>query len=127
MKQSNAAWAKVVALVKSECANYDTATGDCLYLDYPCPQLRSPLTCRERGKLVCRYFDQNVLPLDRLLQASIHGGVELKKCKICGRTMEATGNRAKYCPECREQQRKKSEAARLRRARAEQKGYTVRI
>ena len=122
MKQSNNTWAKVVALVKTQCANYDTATGDCWALDCPCPQIASPLTFRVHGKLVCRYLAENVLPLDKLLQATIEGGVELKRCTICGKPMEAAGNRAKYCPECRKKERRKQQAKFEREKYARQRG-----
>lgn len=124
MKHNNTAWQRTIALIKTECTNYDAATGDCLPRDCPCVQLNSRYTFQE-GRLLCKYFLDRVLPLDKALHAQLTGGDALKSCAVCGKQFIPTGNRAMYCEDCREQQRKKSKAATMRSQRAKQKGYCV--
>jgi len=98
-----------VTLIKDECPNY--AYGQCLPLDTPCPQCI-------RFSLICKWFRAAVLPQDKPLHAAIMGGDGVKECAVCHRLFRAVSNRAKYCSECSTRERKKHEAARLRKRRA---------
>ena len=103
----------VNALIRRLCANYDRAgCGDCLLLDIPCPQLQT-------HSLTCRYFRDAVLPADKLLHAQIMGQGGLKTCASCGKPFRAIANRAKYCDGCRQSERRKHEAERKRKKRAD--------
>ena len=98
-----------VALIREECCNY--MQGLCIALETPCPQCHS-------DSLIYKWFAEAVLPLDKALHAAIMGGDGVKKCAVCSRPFRAISNRALYCSECALQQRKKHEAARLRKRRA---------
>lgn len=96
-------------LIKNECANY--IGGMCIPLDTPCPQCHS-------YSLLCKYFAECVLPLDKVLHAEVMGHDGIKRCAVCNRPFRATSNRAKYCSECAARERKKAKAARMREYRA---------
>ena len=57
-----------------------------------------------------------VLPLDAALCAEItKGRDEIKRCAVCGAAFTPNSNRAKYCPDCAVQVRRKKEAERQRK------------
>ena len=94
-----------------ECCNY--CNGNCLLLDdgeeCVCVQSIS-------YSLLCRWFKVAVLPLDAALCAEItKGRDEIKRCAVCGAAFTPNSNRAKYCPDCAVQVRRKKEAERQRK------------
>ena len=89
-----------------ECCNFDN--GRCLILDSVCAQSIS-------YTLLCNWFREAVLPLDKELQVALLFKNNLKNCVICGKSFLPNSNRAKYCPDCSVLERKCKEAARQRR------------
>ena len=94
-----------------ECCNY--CNGNCLLLDdgeeCVCVQSIS-------YSLLCRWFKVAVLPLDAALCAEItKSRDEIKRCAVCGAAFTPNSNRAKYCPDCAVQVRRKKEAERQRK------------
>ena len=93
--------------------NYDR--GNCLLLDdgeeCVCPQSIS-------YSLICRWFRAAVLPLDESLCAALLYREDMKKCVLCGGRYIPKSNRAKYCPDCAEQDRRRKTRERVRRHRA---------
>ena len=66
--------------------------------------------------LLCRWFKVAVLPLDAALCAEItKGRDDIKRCTVCGAAFTPNSNRAKYCPDCAVQVRRKKEAERQRK------------
>ena len=106
MKESQLRQAK--KLIQRLCANYDG--GECLVLDCDCPQCHS-------YSLLCRYFREAVLPVDKELHAEIYGSDKRKKCESCGKMFVPTGNRAKYCGYCAKVEERKRTRERVRRHR----------
>lgn len=102
----------VQRLVHSCCNNLD---GNCLLLDdgeeCVCPQSIS-------RTLICRWFRLAVLPLDVELCAALLHREDRKKCVVCGGWYVPKSNRAKYCPDCAEQERRRKTRERVRRHRA---------
>ena len=92
------------------CCNYDC--GNCLLLDDGeeciCPQSIT-------YSLICKWFRVAVLPLDAGLCAALLHRADTKKCVLCGGSYLPKSNRAKYCPECSVEVRRKKEAERQRR------------
>ena len=74
-----------------ECCNLDN--GRCLILDNVCAQSIS-------YTLLCNWFREAVLPLDKELQVALLSKHNLKNCVICGKSFMPNPNRAKYCPLC---------------------------
>lgn len=97
------------ALAKTNCpCNY---SGKCVLFDEcDCIVQNSPYSLAE-GKILCLYFRDNVLPANPHL-ASLYGEETGKyiKCKICGKVVPVSGNRAKYCPKCKGDQQRKQKA-----------------
>lgn len=89
-----------------ECFNLDNDC--CLILDIVCAQSIS-------YTLLCNWFREAVLPLDKELQAALLFKHNLKSCVICGKSFIPNSNRAKYCPICSVMERRRREAARQRR------------
>jgi hypothetical protein len=105
------------ALAKNLCpCNY---SGECVLLDEcACIVQSSPYSLAE-GKILCRYFEQNVLPADPHLQ-SLFGEFDGRyiKCKNCGKSFIPSGNNQKFCHQCKDDQQRKRNAAHQRRYRA---------
>ena len=97
------------ALIRAACCNYDS--GNCICLDDVCAQMIS-------GSLCCRWFRWAVLPQDALLESSLTGSAEAKRCAVCGKIFAPNSNRAKYCPDCARavHRRQKTESERRRRS-----------
>ena len=95
------------------CCNYDS--GCCLLLDNGetcvCPQSIT-------YSLVCRWFRAAVLPLDARLCADLLRRADMKQCALCGTAFVRRSNRAKYCPDCAEKERRRKTRNRVRRHRA---------
>ena len=93
-----------------ECCNYDG--GNCIALDdgeeCVCVQSIS-------YSLLCRWFRAAVLPLDRELETALFHRLDAKRCAVCGTLFTPGSNRAKYCPECAVQVRRRKEAERQRK------------
>lgn len=95
-----------------ECCNYDN--GQCIVLDEGdgcvCVQSIS-------YSLLCRWFREAVLPLDKELETELLYRTESKKCAVCGSLFLPGSNRAKYCPECAVRMKRKHAAERKRKQR----------
>ena len=65
--------------------------------------------------LLCNWFKEAVLPLDKELSATLLHKHKAKQCIICGKSFIAGSNRAKYCFDCSVMERKRKEAARQRK------------
>ena len=92
------------------CCNYDD--GDCLVLECVCVQSIS-------YSLLCRWFRAAVLPQDTNLCAALLYRDQMKPCVICGGSFVPKSNRAKYCLDCANQERRRKTRDRVRRHRAE--------
>lgn len=99
---------QAVTLIKQECCNY--YSGYCCLMDMGCPQVHSE-------SLMCKWFRDAVLPLDKVLYAQIMGEEGLKDCEVCGRPFRAISNRAKYCNECKAKIQRKQARARKQKER----------
>ena len=104
---------RVNRLVKKECCNFDS--GNCILLDdgepCHCPQL---ISC----SLLCRWFSDAVLPLDKELFAELYALEEKRRCTVCGTPFASKSNNAKYCPDCRKKITRKQAAERMRKKRS---------
>ena len=87
---------KANALIKKTCCN--CMGGNCILLDdgdeCVCPQLIS-------YSLLCRWFQNAVLPADKLLYAELYQAEDRRRCAECGAAFASTSNSVKYCPDCR--------------------------
>ena len=90
----------------NECCNYEN--GRCLILETICAQSIS-------RTLLCNWFNEAVLPVDKELLAELLHKQKAKQCTICGKSFIAGSNRAKYCLDCSVMERKRKEATRQRR------------
>jgi hypothetical protein len=97
------------ALAKDLCpCNY---SGKCVLFDEcDCIIQSSPFSLAE-GKIICLYFRDNVLPANPHL-ASLFGESAGRyiKCVSCGKSFIPSGNRQKYCPICKDRERRKQQA-----------------
>ena len=104
---------RAVRRLVHECCNYQD--GNCLLLDNGgecvCPQSIS-------YSLICRWFRAAVLPLDGELCAALLPQRDMKICAECRGLFRPGSNRAKYCPDCAEQERRRKTRERVRRHRA---------
>ncbi len=104
---------RATALIRRECCNCDG--GNCLALDdgdtSACPQMITFSVC-------CKWFRWAVLPQDKALEAEIFRSVSVKRCAECGAAFVPRSNRAKYCPNCARQEKRKKTRDRVRRHRA---------
>lgn len=103
---------QVRKLIRSRCCNYDNYdNGSCLLFDWSfcniCPQWIS-------YSLNCKWFRNAVLPNDPALEASILHTQPRKRCVICGKPVLSKSHRAKYCPACSVQERRRRDAERKR-------------
>ena len=78
-------------LIRRLCAN--CIEGECVALDCECPQMIS-------YTLLCKYFKNAVLPVDKELEAEIMGSTIELRCSDCGVPIEKTGNKRKFCQRC---------------------------
>ena len=65
--------------------------------------------------LLCRWFREAVLPQDKELETALFHRLNAKKCAVCVVLFTPGSNRAKYCPECAVQVRRRKEAERQRK------------
>ena len=106
---------EAVRIINDRCCNCDD--GNCLLLDdgdeVVCPQMLSCSVC-------CTYFRHVLLkePEAKKLEAEIFYKDNVRRCARCGKPFASTGNRAKYCADCKAivQRKQKAEYARRRRA-----------
>ena len=94
--------AAIRKLVTDMCANYDKEYG-CLPLDCDCYMLGKCWT-----GAYCKYFQNAVLPLDPVLEATLTGRAapETDKCAVCAKAFRTTNNRAQYCKTCAKTRRR---------------------
>ena len=82
---------KANALIKKTCCN--CMGGNCILLDdgdeCVCPQLIS-------YSLLCRWFQNAVLPADKLLYAELYQAEDRRRCAECGAAFASTSNSVKY-------------------------------
>ena len=108
--------AAIRKLVVSQCANYDHEYG-CLPLDYGrCYMLDKWWTGSN-----CKYFQNAVLPLNPVLEATLLGGgdTELRACAFCGEQFRPKGKQA-YCSDaCADKARRKRNREHMRKKRVE--------
>lgn len=106
--------AKVMALVKKRCANYDAENHECLMMNgYGCALETSLHLC-------CNYFRDCVLPLDKQLYdelTALETGGDTKRCAVCRKQFIPGSNRAKYCPICAKKDERLKHAKRQRKYR----------
>lgn len=104
---------KANALIKKTCCN--CMGGNCILLDdgdeCVCPQLIS-------YSLLCRWFQNAVLPADKRLYAELYQAEDRRRCAECGAAFASTSNSVKYCPDCRKQITRRQAAERMRKRRA---------
>ena len=70
-------------------------------------------------KLCCNYDHGNCLALDDgepcvRVQGISYSERPGKRCAVCGKPVYSSSNRAKYCPACAKQERRKQDAKRKR-------------
>ena len=96
-------------LIRKLCCNYDH--GNCLALDDG-----EPCVCVQgiSYSLLCNWFRNAVLPADHELLADVMRERPGKRCAVCGKPVYSSSNRAKYCPVCAKQERRKQDAKRKR-------------
>ena len=96
-------------LIRKLCCNYDH--GNCLALDDG-----EPCVCVQgiSYSLLCNWFRNAVLPADNELLADVMRERPGKRCAVCGKPVYSSSNRAKYCPVCAKQERRKQDAKRKR-------------
>ena len=93
-------------LIRKLCCNYDH--GNCLALDDG-----EPCVCVQgiSYSLLCNWFRNAVLPADQELLADVMRERPGKRCAVCGKPVYSSSNRAKYCPVCAKQERRKQAAS----------------
>jgi len=102
-------------LVISSCANYDSEYG-CLPLDCPCYMFGKWWT-----GAYCKYFQNAVLPLDPVLEATLTGREtpEQDICVACGGTFIPNGKQAYCSPACAATARRKRQRKYMRKKRTD--------
>lgn len=107
--------AAIRKLVTGMCANYDNEYG-CLPLDCECYMLGKWWT-----GAYCKYFQNAVLPLDPVLEATLTGreAPELDTCAVCGKAFVLQGKQAYCSPTCASSARRKRQRGYMRKARAD--------
>ena len=108
---------KIRSLIQTECCNYDSWYGECL-----CPDGHDGTTCiqLEADRLVCRWMEHAVLPLDPELHGAIFKDPSRRHCARCGGWFLPGSGRALYCPTCASQVRKEHKKVSARKRRAKQ-------
>ena len=96
---------KVIILIQEECCNH--IAGDCVPCDVKCAQIASMRQGSDNPDLVCRWFRDAVLPLDKDLLGVLLAPHNMKKCEWCGNIFSPSNNRAKYCEPCAIKDRQK--------------------
>ena len=106
--------AQAKRLVRAECANYDPEHNECFALDEGggCACVQSA-SC----SLLCKWFQNCVLPLDEKLLLELMAPARTRKCLICGRQFIPKSNRAVFCSECAKAQIRSKARERMRRRR----------
>lgn len=105
-------------LVIGLCANY--CGGICLPLDCPCYMMDKRMT-----GAYCRYFQDAILPLDSMLEASLMGyaGTVLEKmCPVCGAAYIPVTSQVYCSAACRAVGQREADRRRQQRHRRNGKG-----
>ena len=107
--------AAIRKLVTGMCANYDSEYG-CLPLDCECYMLNKWWT-----GAYCKYFQNAVLPLDPVLEATLTGreAPALDACNLCGKPFMPEGKQAYCSPACAGAARRKRQREYMRKNRAD--------
>ena len=107
--------AAIRKLVTGMCANYDSEYG-CLPLDCECYMLNKWWT-----GAYCKYFQNAVLPLDPVLEATLTGRAApaLDTCAACGKPFVPEGRQAYCSPACASTARRKRQREYMRKNRAD--------
>lgn len=101
--------AKVMAMVRRACANYNAEYKECMLTDgYGCILETSLHPC-------CNYFRDWVWGGDPSVP---YDTTESKTCAQCGKSFQPGSNRAKYCPECAKKAEKEGWRKRQRKHRS---------
>ena len=95
-------------LIRRLCAN--CVDGECIVLDCECPQIIS-------YTLLCKYFKNSVLPVDKELEAEILKTSEVSVCKDCGVPIEKSCNKKQFCDACGKRRHRKVKAEYIRKKR----------
>lgn len=97
--------------IQNLCANWDK--GKCLLLGRICPQIMS-------YTLLCKYFREAVLPdwECRQLYASLFKDYNVRRCAVCGKSLQGKSSRTKYCPKCALLVHRQQKAKSIRKKRA---------
>ena len=105
--------AAIRKLVTGMCANYDSEYG-CLPLDCECYMLNKWWT-----GAYCKYFQNAVLPLDAVLEATLIGRAvpALDTCAACGNPFVPEGTRAYCSPACQSEGNRRRSRERMRKKR----------
>lgn len=89
---------KAFSMIRKECCNYES--GNCKMLaddeNSRCRQLKTE-------SVVCSWFREAILPMDKVLETSIcnsEGSENTKKCVECGKEFIPRNNKQKYCIKC---------------------------
>lgn len=104
----------ICKLVTKMCANYDDYYRVCLPLDCPCYMLNKWWT-----GAYCKYFQNAVLPLDPVLEASLLSSstANTKTCPVCGAAYIPVTSQA-YCSDaCRTTGQREADRQRKRNKR----------
>ena len=99
-------------LIRAECCNYVQGNWDALDAGepVPCPQIASQ-------SMLCLWFKNAVLPIDKTLCAELSTPDKQKPCAKCGALFQSSSNRAKYCNLCVNQIKRDQARERMRRKR----------
>lgn len=108
--------AAIRKLVVGMCANHDSEYG-CLPLDYG----RCYMLDKWWTGAYCKYFQNAVLPLDPVLEATLTGRKvpELDVCAICGKPFISEGKQAYCSPVCANTARLKRQREYMRKRRVD--------
>ena len=72
-----------------------------------------PCICPQRitySHIICSWFQNAVLPLDRELYAELMKPQNTRICAVCGKPFLPNGNKAKYCLGCKREVRRRKQA-----------------
>ena len=104
LKPSRETIRQMKTLARGECANCFDGGKLCVMIDRPCFQF-------EDGYLLCSYFKECVLPLDKALRAMLTPEYSTTNCSRCGKDFAPTNKRQEYCPECSAATREERDAS----------------
>ena len=105
-------------LIRNECCNYDTEHNECFALDEGdgCVCIQSI-----SYSLLCRWFQEAVLPLDEKLMMELLTPADTRRCEICGKEFVPTGRSSRYCKASAVRRRRQLDRERKRKVRGKTK------